>query len=123
MKHFLLLLTIAALPLTLFSQNKMTISDPFDNGKFQWDEYFGNNKTAGIMDGYLILENKSDGNAHAVADLPIDVERNFNIKIKFLIPKIKDDKYFGIVFDYEDENNYSKFVVAENKYKILSSPK
>ncbi len=116
----ILFLALSAISLTLFAQNKMTISDPFDNGKFQWDEYFDKNKTAGIMDGYLILENETEGNAHAVADLPIDIERNFNIKIKFLIPKIKDDKYFGVVFDYEDENNYTKFVIAENKYKICN---
>lgn len=119
MKHILLLF-ISAISFNLFAQNKMTITDPFDNGKFQWDEYYDKNKTAGIMDGYLILENEADGDAHAVADLPIDIERNFNIKIKFLIPKIKDDKYFGVVFDYEDENNYTKFVIAENKYKICN---
>lgn len=113
---FLLLL----LPMFVSAQNKMTLTDNFDNGKFQWDEYYENDKSAFIMDGFYVIENKSDKSAIAVADLPIDYERNFKIKVRFQIPKINDDKYFGVVFDYEDENNYSKFIVAEGKYKICN---
>lgn len=116
------------------SAQKVTMVDTFDEGKFQWEEYYEENQTASIMDGYLLLENKTNAikgqsgfgvsvatpSAIVATELPIEIARNFKIDIKFLIPKLSKDKFFGFVFDYQDENNYSKFVVAENKFVIYN---
>ena len=132
MKKALLLLSVV-LPATLLAQ-KVTIVDTFDEGKFQWEEYYEEHQTASIMDGYLLLENKTKATKNPIGsglniatpcaivatELPVEIARNFKIDITFLIPKITKDDFFGFVFDYQDENNYSKFVVAENKFVIYN---
>ncbi len=75
---------ILMLPLCVVAQNKLIITDTFDGGRFQWDEYFGGNYTVSLMDGYYLIENKEDNcYVYGTADLPIEIEKNFSIKLRF----------------------------------------
>jgi hypothetical protein len=97
------------------------VRETFDNNKFQWDEFFEKDYSGSIQDGYFILQNKQKGGlVRSVTELPINVDNNFKITFKFLIPKLNDEYYFGIIFNYEDENNYSNFLVSEKRYKMLN---
>ena len=67
------------------------------------------------------MQNKKDDIlVRSIAELPIRIDQNFKITFKFLIPKISNDYAFGIIYNYEDENNYSSFLVSEKKYKIYN---
>ena len=104
-----------------YAQEKIMVKETFDSNKFRWDEFYEKNHSGGIQDGYFVLQNKKDGTiVHSVAELPIDIDNNFKITFKFLVPKINDDYYFGIVFNYEDENNHNNFLVSEKKYKMCN---
>ena len=101
------------------AQEKMIIKETFENNRFQWDEFYEKDYSGSIENGYYILKNESKGFlVRSTAELPITIDNNFKITFKFLIPKVSDDYYFGIIFNYEDENNYNSFLVSERKYQI-----
>ena len=101
------------------AQEKIFVKETFDDNKFQWEEFYEKDYSISIEDGFYILKNNKDESfVRSVTELPIDVDKNFKITFKFLIPKINDSYYFGIIFNYEDENNHTNFVVSEKKYRI-----
>ena len=101
------------------AQDKIIVKEDFENNKFQWEEFFEKEYSGNIQDGYYILQNKKkDYFVHSVTELPINIDENFKITFKLLVPKLNDEYYFGIIFNYEDENNYSNFLVSEKKFKI-----
>jgi hypothetical protein len=103
------------------AQDKRVITETFDDNKFQWDEFYEKDYSGSIQDGYFVLQSKEKEQlVRSVAELPINVDNNFKVIFKFLIPKLNDEYYFGIIFNYEDENNYSSFLVSEKKYMILN---
>jgi len=103
------------------AQEKIVVKETFENNKFRWDEFFEKDYSGSIQDGCYVLQNKKDGFlVQSVAELPINIDNNFKITFNFLIPKLDDKYYFGIIFNYEDENNYSSFLVSEKKFKILN---
>ncbi|MDR1792296.1 MAG: hypothetical protein LBR36_02480 [Bacteroidales bacterium] len=107
--------------ISLKAQEKRTVRETFDNNKFRWDEFYEKTGSASIQDGYFIISNTEKGTCRwSVAELPIDIDQNFKLTFKVLVPKLTDEFYFGIVFNYEDENNYSSFLVTEKKFKILN---
>ncbi|MBQ3833403.1 MAG: hypothetical protein II815_09540 [Bacteroidales bacterium] len=102
----------------LFGQ--VTIKETFETNKYQWDEYFEKNCSSSIENGYLLLSNRDkDTFITAVGDLPINNDRNFKAKFD-ITSKVSDDFWFGIVYNYEDESNYSCFLVKEKRYKIIN---
>jgi hypothetical protein len=109
---------LVCLAVIVNAKAQRVVTETFDNNKFQWEEFFEKTHSGSIADGYYILQNKEEGFVRCVTELPIDVERNFKITFKFLVPKINDEYHFGIIFNYEDENNYSNFLVQEKKYKM-----
>jgi hypothetical protein len=105
---------------TVNAQNKRIIKDNFETNRFQWDEYYENNSSASIQDGCLLLKcNEDNLMAWTVSELPINVDNNFNLSFNFLTREINDDYWFGIVLNYEDENNFLYFVVQEKKFQLV----
>jgi hypothetical protein len=118
MKKIIILL---ACVLTSVLVHAQVVKETFDNNKFQWDEFYEKDYSGGIQDGYFVLQNRQkEVPIRSVTELPINVNNNFKITFKFLIPKLNDEYYFGIIFNYEDENNYSNFLVSEKRYKMLN---
>lgn len=102
------------------AQEKRIIKDNFETNRFQWDEFYENKASASIQDGFLELDcddNKSY--ALSVAELPIDIDRNFDVSFVFHAD-IKDDYWFGIVFNYEDANNFNYLVVQEKQFILFN---
>lgn len=105
---------------TVNAQNKRIIKDNFETNRFQWDEYYENNSSASIQDGCLLLKcNEDNLMAWTVSELPINIDNNFNLSFNFLTREINDDYWFGIVLNYEDENNFLYFVVQEKKFQLV----
>lgn len=118
---------IAIIALFLFSfyfanaQDKRIIRENFENNLFQWDEYYEKDCSSGIRDGYLLLENKEDEfRIWTSVEFPIDVDKNFKVTFNLIPKEINDKTWFGIIFNYEDENNYSSFIVQEKSFRLLN---
>lgn len=102
------------------AQEKRIIKDNFETNRFQWEEYYENKASASIQDGFLELDCDDDKlSAWSVAELPIDVDRNFDLTY-FFHADIKDDYWFGIVFNYEDANNFNYLVVQEKRFVLYN---
>lgn len=108
------------MPITLFAQNKIVISDPFETSKYQWSEEYEGDKTATILDGYYNIENKSEGHFIAITDFPIDGDLNFKVNTKISVPKFGKKNEFGVVFDYEDDKNYSVLILSDMKFRVCN---
>jgi len=103
------------------AQEKRVITENFENNRFNWSEFYEKDYSGGIQGGYFVLQNKKDGFfTRSVADFPIDIDSNFKITFKFLVPRLNDKYYFGIIYDYEDINNFRSFLASEKKYKTVN---
>ncbi len=104
---------------TSFGQEKQIIRETFESNKFQWDEFYEKNRSSNIQDGALVIKNEDNITTISVVEFPLNTEQNFKIHFKF-ISKINSDNWFGIVYNYEDEDNYSCFLMQEQKFKIIN---
>jgi hypothetical protein len=89
--------------------------ETFHSNLFGWEEY--HNKKLGnviIQDGFLKLNAKKSILSPKV-NFPIDLQRNFKITYKFLVPILDKNSFFGITFSATDENQ-GVFMVSENQY-------
>lgn len=102
------------------AQGKRIIKDSFENNRFQWEEFYEKTCSSSIQDGYLELKNdEENASVWSVVELPIDVERNFDLFFNFQAD-IVNDYWFGIVFNYEDANNFSCFIVQEKRFHLIN---
>ena len=104
MKQIVLIMLL--LPVALFAQDKIVITDSFETSKYQWSEEYEGDKIATISDGYYNIENKSQEHFIAITDFPFEGDHNFKVSTKVLIPKFGKKNEFGIVFDYDDDKNF-----------------
>lgn len=120
MKKATLLILCISCAFVVNAQGKRTIKDSFESNRFQWEEYYEKTCSASIQDGYLELKNQDITKpAWSVVEFPIDIDRNFDLSFVFEAD-IKNDYWFGIIFNYEDENNYSCFVVQEKRFRLIN---
>lgn len=102
------------------AQGKRVIKDNFETNRFQWEEFYEKKASASIQEGYLELDcDEDDLSAWSVAELPIDVDRNFDVSFSFHAD-VDDDYWFGIVFNYEDANNFNYLIVQEKQFRLVN---
>lgn len=102
------------------AQSKRVIKDNFETNRFQWEEYYEKKTSASIQEGYLELDcDEDDLSSWSVAELPIDVDRNFDVSFSFHAD-VDDDYWFGIVFNYEDANNFNYLIVQEKQFRLVN---
>ena len=102
------------------AQGKRIIKDNFETNRFQWEEFYEKKASASIQDGFLKLDCDDDNMyAWSAAELPIDVEKNFDVSFSFNA-EVDDDYWFGIVFNFEDENNFNYLVVQEKQFRLYN---
>lgn len=119
MKRFIACLIAVLLITNIFAQNKMSIRETFESNKWQWDEFYEKSRSAGIEDGFLVIKN-SEGTARSVVEFPVDVDRNFKITLKFVPERVNTHNWFGVVYNYDDENNFNSFLIQEKKFMIIN---
>lgn len=108
MKKYLIILLAMAHAAVISAQ-----TDDFETNKYGWNEFTAKNAEAIIQKGVMHLESKNDEYANVYAYLPINIERNFEIKCDALVKKIDENNTFGLIFDYFDDYNFSAFIVSE----------
>ena len=106
MKRIFISVIAVLLAFNIFSQNEGNIrKETFDNNAFRWEDIVLKKKSALIQDGYLVLKATAKDPISITTRFPMDVQRNFKITAKFLLPQYDSKSgfpVFGIVFDESD---------------------
>lgn len=119
-KYVLLLVVVFNLSCTI-AQGTQTVKETFETNKYGWDEFFEKNCSASVQDGFLELQSKEDGAiVRSIVDMPVNIESDFKISTKMIATKINDKSWFGLLYNYEDENNYSCFFIQESRFEIVN---
>lgn len=102
------------------AQGKRVIKDNFETNRFQWEEFYEKKTSASVQNGFLELDcDEDDLFALSVAEFPIDVDRNFDVSFS-INADVDDDYWFGIVFNYEDANNFNYLIVQEKSFRLYN---
>lgn len=113
MKKIALLSFMLLLCGSIFAQ----MEDDFESNQWGWNERSDNKGVALVKDGVMHIESKSKP-IFATVYAPFDIDKPFILTCEALVKKINNDKIFGIVLDYEDENNYMCFYLSEDEAKL-----
>lgn len=100
-----------------FTSSFAQMEDDFETNQFGWTETAGKRGTALIQDGVLHMESKG-APLKSTIYAPIDINKPFILTCEALAKKIDDDKVFGIVLDYEDEQNFMCFYICEGEARL-----
>ena len=55
-----------------------------------------------------------------MVEFPVDVDRSFKITWNFLPERVSSHNWFGVVYNYDDENNFNCFLIQEKKFMIIN---
>ena len=102
---------------------KITRSDSFKDGESKFGfEAIADKKHSVTLDGeYLVITSKK-GWYKAGTRFPVIARENFKITYKLLFPKLDEKHIFGLVFNYdEDENRGDVLYITENKFYICDA--
>ncbi|MDE7166727.1 MAG: hypothetical protein K2O17_06835 [Bacteroidaceae bacterium] len=93
----------------------------FEDGRLDWNEYAEKNKSALIKGNYMLLTcRKENESALSVARLPISPRDNFALAYSMLVPKLDNAHLFGVIFNYQDEDNYNGVFFDNKKFYYIS---
>ena len=118
-KHIILIVLALGAALNMAAQIKET----FDSNSWQWTEQVSDFGKVYIIDGVLRFDTNTNINipiqqvaeyVSSHAYLPMDPSAGFVISCDANVDKIDDDKYFGIIMDYEDDMNFMLFTMSKN---------
>lgn len=108
---------MALLGVSLNSYAQM--EDDFETNQYGWSETAGKRGTALVKDGVMHLESKSDVLLTSTCYAPFDFNKPFVMQVEALAKKVDDDKIFGILLDYEDDQNYIAFYMCEGEARLI----
>jgi len=112
MRNIVLFFALSLLTMPLFGQ----YSDDFESNRLGWNEVAYKNRSAIIQNGKMHLESKSDtATVLITAYAPVDPDLDFEMKCDAAVSKIEDGKYFGMVLDYKDDMNYTRFLLTADR--------
>lgn len=93
------------------------MEDDFETNQYGWTETMGKRGLAVIRDGVIHLESKGNP-LTSTCYVPFDINKPFILSVEALAKKIDDDKIFGILLDYEDDQNYILFYICEGEANL-----
>lgn len=93
------------------------IEDDFETNQFGWSEQSSKRGIALVKEGVLHMESK-ENHITSTCYAPFDYAKPFTLKVEALAKKIDDDKIFGILLDYEDDQNYLLFYICEGEARL-----
>lgn len=93
------------------------MEDDFESNQFGWTESVGKRGIAVIRDGVLHMESKGKPLTSTCYG-SFDINKPFILQAEALAKKIDDDKIFGILLDYEDDQNYILFYICEDEANL-----
>ena len=120
MKRIIIICSLLICATVANAQNVET----FDSNTFGWIESVGKDGSAIIVEGVMRLEGKNAlddiwnltaGYSQVITSCyaPFDPQKNFTFKCDAVAKKINDKGYFGLIFDYMDNYNYSAFYILK----------
>ena len=96
--------------LSAFAQ---TLKIDFETNDLGWNEYSGKRGEAIIKDGVLHISSQKAGLMSATTYLPIDPQKNFELRAKFLNTKLNDDERgIAVILNYKDDYNLDYFYIT-----------
>lgn len=113
-KFLFLIIVLLGIYTNTFAQ---LMVDDFESNQFGWTESAGKRGMAVIKDGVMHLESKGKG-INSTCYAPFDFSKPFTLSVEALAKKIDDDKIFGILLDYEDDQNYMLFYICEGEANL-----
>ena len=113
-KYLLLSLLLCMISPNLYAQ---VMEDDFESNQFGWTESVGKRGVAVIRDGVLHMESKGKPLTSTCYG-SFDINKPFILQAEALAKKIDDDKIFGILLDYEDDQNYILFYICEDEANL-----
>lgn len=113
-KILLLSLFLCALATDIKAQ---AMEDDFESNQYGWTESVGKRGIAVIRDGVLHMESKGKPLTSTCYG-SFDINKPFILQAEALAKKIDDDKIFGILLDYEDDQNYILFYICEDEANL-----
>ena len=111
---FLSILLMSIMPNISFAQQMF---DDFESNQYGWTESVGKRGKALITNGVLHMESK-DTPLTSTCYGSFDINKPFIMQVEALAKKIDDDKIFGILLDYEDDQNYILFYICEDEANL-----
>lgn len=110
--------------LSILSSKAQVMFDDFETNQYGWTETTQRGGTAVIKDGVLRLEGTSVATANTVQGVqttcyaPFDYNKPFTMTVDVIADKIGSWPYFGILLDYEDDQNFMVFMILR-EFAIL----
>lgn len=89
--------------------------DDFESNQFGWTETTQRGGLAVIKDGVMRLEAKGSGEVYATCYAPFDYNKPFTMTVDIIADKVATWPEFGLLFDYEDDENYINFVMYRDR--------
>lgn len=125
MKKILLLASLLSMILTSNAE-LITRVDDFKDGESKFGfEATATKKHSVVLDGeYLVITNKKEDWYIYGQRFPVTPRNNFKIIYKLIFPKLDDDHVFGLVFNYQEdeerpENSTGDILyITENKFYL-----
>lgn len=114
LKYLYLSLLFCIISSNLYAQ---VMEDDFESNQFGWTESVGKRGVAVIRDGVLHMESKGKPLTSTCYG-SFDINKPFILQAEALAKKIDDDKIFGILLDYEDDQNYILFYICEDEANL-----
>lgn len=111
------LFALSCLLLSCLSVNAQVMEDDFETNQFGWTESAGKRGTALVKDGVLHMESKG-ALLTSTTYGSFDVSKPFVLTVEALAKKIDDDRIFGILLDYEDDQNFILFYICEGEANL-----
>lgn len=105
------------------SEDSVNITYSTTDPEYDWSQFDSKKIKVRSSANGLMLESKEDkGTASSIVELPVDTDEaaNFWFGIHINTSKIDGDKCFGIVFDYEDANNYKGLAIFKKQYSYFT---
>ena len=93
------------------------MEDDFESNQYGWTESVGKRGMAIVKDGVIHLESKGKLITSTCYG-PFDISKPFVMNVEALAKKIDDDRIFGIILDYEDDQNLMIFYVCEGEANL-----
>lgn len=100
--------------ITVYGQ---VMEDDFESNQYNWSELSSSRGKALIQDGVMHLESKTKF-VVATCYAPFDVNKPFVLTVEALAKRIDGNNLFGILLDFEDEQNYILFYISDDEAKL-----
>ncbi len=112
-----LLLLIVAAFFTFCECSAQIMEDDFETNQFNWNETVGKRGQAVIKDGVLHMETSNE-RLLCTTYGPFDINKPFILSCDAFVKRVDNNKIFGIILDYEDEDNFMCFYVCEGESRL-----